>query len=692
MKSLWKFAACIGFCCGVIAFSQPNAGTAQPAKDPLHSWVVAKDPEALEAWIHQRLAEEQAAVARLLAVKGPRTVENTVQPYDDAQNSLAIAGNNAYLQFSLADTAAMRDKGQALAAEIASATTELSLNQEVYKALAAVPLPTNHPATRHYVERALLEYRLSGVDKNAATRKTIRVLQDKITALSLEFGRNIADGTKRIKAAREELAGLPADFIASHKPGPDGMYTLTTDEPDRAPVMDFAKNAALRLRMYLAYDTRAYPKNEQVLRDLLTARQQLAMTLGYAHFADLATADQMIGSAANVERLIEDVDKASRPMAMREYHELLAFAQQREPGLKNISLADASYWTEQYRRAHYAFDAESVRPYFPYAEVQTGILKTAARLFRLEFKPVKDAVVWDSSVATYDVYDAAPDSKGKKLGRIYMDMHPRPGKDKWFSSAPVIPGIVGRELPEGMLVCNFPGGKAGDPGLMEYSDVVVFFHEFGHLMHHILGSQRKWSVAGGFNVEGDFVESPSQMLEEIFHDAGILQSFARNYKTGEVLPAALIAKMNAASAYGRGHWLQRQLIYTTFSLELHDRAPASINFDALWQAAERRYSPFAPVPGTHFYTAFTHLTGYSSNYYTYVLDKVIAIDFFTQFDKRHLLDGPVAMRYRHTVLEPGASKPAAELVKDFLGRSQNMEALEKWMNEEFEPPAEAHQP
>lgn len=687
MKSLGKFAAVLVFCSVVTAFSQPAAGAARPAKDPLHSWVVAKDPAALETWIHQRLAEERASVARLLAVKGPRTVANTVRPYDDALNSLAIAGNNAYLQFSLADAAPMRDKGQALAAEISSAATELSLNPEVYKALAAVPLPANDPATRHYMERALLEYRLAGVDKDAATRKTIRALQDKITALSLEFGRNIADGTKQIKATREELAGLPADFIASHKPGPDGTYTLTTDEPDRAPVMDFAQSEALRLRMYLAYNTRAYPKNEPVLRDLLTARQQLASILGYAHYADLATADQMIGSAAGVERLIAAVDKASRPTAMREYRELLAFAQQREPGLKNISLADASYWTEQYRREHYAFDAESVRPYFPYAEVQAGILKTAARLFRLEFKPVNDAVVWDPSVATFDVYDAAPGSKGKKLGRIYLDMHPRQGKDKWFSSSPVVPGIVGRQLPEGMLVCNFPGGKAGDPGLMEYSDVVVFFHEFGHLMHHILGSQRKWSAAGGFDVEGDFVESPSQMLEEFFHDAGILQSFARDYKTGAVLPAVLIAKMNAASAYGRGRWLQRQLIYTTYSLELHDRAPASIDFDALWQAAERRYSPFTPVAGAHFYTAFSHLTGYSSNYYTYVLDKVIAIDFFAQFDKRRLLDGPVAMRYRRTVLEPGASKPAAELVKDFLGRPENMGAIEKWMNQEFEAPA-----
>jgi thimet oligopeptidase len=393
----------------------------------------------------------------------------------------------------------------------------------------------------------------------------------------------------------------------------------------------------------------------------------------------------MIGSPKNLEQLIQQVDEVSRPAAKKEYALLLAFAKKQQQGLESISESDAGYWSEQYRRAKYSFDAQSVRPYFPYDEVQAGILKTASRLFHVTFKPVKGAVVWDKSVDTFDVYDAAEGSGEKLLGRIYLDMHPREGKDKWFSSGPIVPGIHGRQIPEGMLICNFSGGVAGDPGLMQYSEVVTYFHEFGHLMHHILGSQGKWSGAGGFNVEGDFVESPSQMLEEMFHDLAILQSFAKHYQTGETLPTALIAKMNAASAYGRGRWLQQQLVYSSFSLQVHNQAPQSIDFDALWHADSEHFSPFKPVDGTHFFASFTHLTGYTSNYYTYVLDKVIAIDFFSQFDKKNLLDGPTAMRYRRAVLEPGATKPAAELVKDFLGRPQNMDALRNWMNEEFQP-------
>ena len=673
--------------CGAVMMAVSAAalgqGAAQAAGDPLHAWVGGNDPATFDAWVSARLAEAQASVDKLTSVTGAHTVENTLRPYDDAVNQLSLAGNEAYLMFAVGDTAELRNAGQAMTAKISSAATDLSLNQKVYQALAAVPAPAN-AGTKHYLDHTLLEYKLAGVDKDDATRLKVRQLQDKITALSLTFGRNVADDVRKVTVTKAELDGLPADYIARHKPAADGTYTLTTDAPDSRPVFSFAKSADLRMKMFLAYTERAYPKNDQVLLDLLATRQELATTLGYPRYADLAMADQMIGSSSNLKAFLAQVDDASRGPAAKEYAELLAFAKSKQPGLENISLADAGYWTEQYRRAKYDFNAESVRPYFPYTEVEAGILKTAARLFHGEFRAGPDAKVWDPSVSTYDVYDEATGDKGRKLGRIYLDMHPREGKDKWFSSAPMVPGIRGRQLPEGALICNFSGGTAGDPGLMQYSEVVTFFHEFGHLMHHILGGQGEWAGAGGFNVEGDFVEAPSQMLEEMFHDKTILQSFGKNYKTGEVLPAELIDRMNAADAYGRGGWVQSQLLYSTISLDLHDEDPAKVDLDAELKKDYAKFSPYTFVDGDRMYAAFTHLTGYSSNYYTYVLDKVIAIDFFSQFNKANLLDGPTAMRYRRTVLEPGATKPAAELVKNFLGRPQNMEAMKKWMDVQFE--------
>jgi thimet oligopeptidase len=221
---------------------------------------------------------------------------------------------------------------------------------------------------------------------------------------------------------------------------------------------------------------------------------------------------------------------------------------------------------------------------------------------------------------------------------------------------------------------------------MEYSEVVTFFHEFGHLMHHILGSQNEWSQQGGFNVEGDFVEAPSQMLEEMFRSYAVLAPFAKDYKTGATIPESLVAKMNAAGAYGRGGWVQGQLFYSTYSLQLHDQPAAQLEFDEIWRQDHDRFFHTTFVPGAHDFASFTHLTGYASNYYTYVLDKVIAVDFFAQFDPRDLLNGPTAMRYRKTVLEPGATEPAAQLVHDFLGRPQSLDALKAWVNVEFEQP------
>ncbi|MGA2101539.1 MAG: M3 family metallopeptidase [Candidatus Sulfotelmatobacter sp.] len=662
---------------GAFLISTQSRGFSQ--SDPLHIWVGKLDRPAAEKWVGDHLAKEQKDVDTLLAVKGARTIENTLRPFDDAQNELGIAGSEAYLMFAVAPQKDVRDAGQALAQKIQEANTVLYLNQDVYRALAAIDLSAADPATRHYVERTLLEYRLAGVDKDAAVRAQVKKFQDHITEEALKFGRTLQENPNHVVVKdKAELDGVPADFIAAHPPAADGSITLSTDETDYAPVMTYATSDDLRKRMYMAYNTRAYPANKDVLLDVLKTRYELARILGYPTFADLATADQMIGTAANMKAFLNDVDVASRSASHREYDMLLAFARQKQPGLSAIPAYGRTHWADQYARATFNFDSQSVRPYFTYDRVQQGILDTAAKLFHVSFKPAPDAPVWDPSVSAWSVFDG-----DQLVGRIYLDMHPRDGKDKWFSSSPVVPGIKGRQLPEGVLICNFAGGKPGDPGLMQYDDVVTFFHEFGHLMHNILGGQQAWSGITGFSTETDFVEAPSQMLEEFFRDPGILRSFATHYQTNEVLPLDLIDRMNRASAFGRAGWVQGQLFYSTYSLDVHDRAPDQVDLDAILRADYTRFFPYPFVDGDRFYTGFGHLMGYTSNYYTYVLDKVIAIDFFSQFDKSNLLGGEAAMRYRRAVLEPGGSKPGTELVRSFLGRAQNLDAFKAWMDEEF---------
>jgi thimet oligopeptidase len=666
------------------SFAQPAPAPApvKPA-DPLHAWVGLKTPADLANFLQWHIAEERRLIAQMLAVKGPRTEANTLEPFDRASWHLTLAGNETGIMFEVNPHAEIRDKAQALVQVLSKEGTDLALNQDVYNALKAVDTSKSDAATRHYLDRTLLEYRLAGVDKDQATRDKIRKLQDQATELSLKFSRTVQDDVRKVTVTdKAELDGLPADYIARHKPDATGAITLTTDSPDMSPVMSYAKSPKLRREMYLAYMNRAYPSNESVLRDLLTTRQGIANTLGYPTWADLATADQMIGSAANMKSFLDQVDVASRDRAAKESALLQNWVKAKDPGALPITQSDSGYWGEQYRRANYDFDSQSVRPYFAYGEVEAGILKTASRLFHIEFKAAPDAPVWDPSVHAYDVLDG-----GEKAGRIYLDMHPREGKDKWFSEAGLIPGIKGVQLPEATLVCNFSGGLAGDPGLMEFSEVVTFFHEFGHMMHEVLGGHQRWAGQSGITTEGDFVEAPSQMLEEMFHDPTILQSFARDYQTGKVMPLDVIDRMNRADYYGRANWVQRQLLFSTFALQVHELPPATIDFTELQEKDSARFNPYVYVPGNHFFAAFTHLTGYTSNYYTYVLDKVIAVDFFAAFDPKNLLDGPTALRYRRAVLEPGSSKPAADLVKDFLGRPQSIDALKAWMDKEFQPPA-----
>src|SRR5665213_1611687 len=370
---------------------------------------------------------------------------------------------------------------------VAEAAVQLSLNQQVYHALSSIDLAHADASTRHYVERTLLQYRLAGVDQDLPTRQRIQQLQERITELGLNFGRNVQEHVNTVVVTDvAELDGLPEDFLARHAPDANGHRTLTTDYPDYQPVMTFAKSDALRRRMFLAYNTRAYPANKQILMEILATRQQLAATLGFRSWADFATADQMMGSAANVKTFLAELDDASRLGASREYAMVLDFARRHRPGLTAIDASSAMYWYEQYRRSAFDFNSQSVRPYFPYERVQQGILDTAAKLFHVEFRPAPQdgpdaAPIWDSSVTAWDVYDHRPqsnvaeepksprqepenlgkigDSKLQKIGRFYLDMHPREGKDKWFSAFPLVPGIQGVQVPEAALICNFPSGN-----------------------------------------------------------------------------------------------------------------------------------------------------------------------------------------------------------------------------------------
>lgn len=640
-------------------------------------WAARPNAAAFESAEAARIETATRLIAKLKSHKGARTVSNTLAPYDEALQQINSAQYFSMLIEAVHPEAAFRDRAAAMTRRVNDVRTNMSLDPELYKALAALKLEHEDAATRYYVQRQLLQFRLGGVDKDEATRNRLKVINDQLTDQQSKFERNINDGQLSVDVSDpHELDGLPQDYIDSHKPGKDGLIKITTDYPDLFPALQFAKSDALRRRLFTAMDSRAYPANRDVMRSMLASRYEMATLLGFGSWADYNAADKMIGSGARIAEFIEQLDRATRPGAVREFQMVLAEKRKVDPSATEVSDHERSYFQEQLRRSKFDFDSQSVRPYFPYMRVRQGVIDTASALFHVSFRQERGAPAWDPGVETWDVID-----KGAVIGRFYLDMHPRPGKFSHAEMVPLFDGIRGRQLPEAALLCNFPAPTTTDAGLMSPDDVQVFFHEFGHLMHMILAGKQQWAGISGISMEADFVEAPSQMLEELIRSPQVLAGFAKHYQTGAPIPAELVQRMNRASAFGRATYIARQNVFSALSYDIYKTKPAAVDVDAISESDSRRYSLYTPTPDTHMYASFGHLAGYSSAYYTYMWDKVIALDFFSQFDAANPLSGDASTRYRRSVLEPGGSVSANDLVKNFLGRPQNMQALQRWIDE-----------
>ena len=640
-------------------------------------WTGQRDAASFIKLQEDRLTRAKQSLDRMLAVTGKRTIENTLKPYDEMMTYLDAVGNQASLIKEVHPDESVRTAAEKISQKAEAFNTEVSLNRAVYDAIAAVDLTGADSETCYYVERTLRDFRLAGVDKDEATRKRIKELRDELVVIGQEFARNIRDDKGAVIAnSVAELDGLPADYIARHKPGPDGKITFTTDYSDYLPIVSYAKNEDLRKRMFMAYYNRAYPQNMAVLDRMIAKRYELANLVGFTNWADYITADKMVGSGKNAAMFIDRIDEASECMATKEYRTLLTRKQKDVPAAKVVNAWERDYYSELVRQSDYNFDSQSVRPYFQYDRVKQGLLDVTSKLFGVTFQPAKNVPVWHPSVEAYEMLEG-----GKVVGRFYLDMHPRTGKYNHAAEFSTRTGIAGQQIPEATLVCNFPGGDPNDPGLMEHDDVQTFFHEFGHLIHELFAGRHKWVGVGGTRVEQDFLEAPSQMLEEWTWDPATLRLFAKHYQTNEPIPVELVKQMRRASEFGKAVEVRNQMFYAKLSLSIYDRPPADVNTDALLKTLWEKYRPYPFVDGTHRQTSFGHLENYSAVYYTYMWSLVIAKDMFSQFDKSNLESPVVAKRYRDNVLAPGGSQPANKLVESFLNRPFNFNAWQAWLEQ-----------
>jgi thimet oligopeptidase len=635
-----------------------TAAEAAPSSIPL-ILTGAPSAAAINARCNMYVARSTAMRTALERSKAKPSLATTLAAYDRLGELIGDANGEVGFYREVSPTAASREAGEKCEVRMASENTKLSLSRPIYEHLKAIPTPGD-AATRLYLTRTLSAFERAGIGLDAAGRAKAQALGDEVSKLNTEFEANIPKGQRTITATVAELEGLPQDFIAGRKTGADGKITLKTDSTDYVPVMSYAKDSGLRERFYRAYNLRAYPQNDLVLRNLINKRGELARLVGRPNYATLNFEDRMLNTPDKVQALLDDMSAAAKPAGERDYAKKLAMLQQLQPRATRLQPWESGYVSNLVQKQSYGYDRQEARKYFTYGKVRDGILGLTENLFNVDIRPWKTPT-WDKLVEAYKVYD-----HGKLIGRFYFDAHPRPGKYEHANAIPIRAGTQS-SLPLGALVFNVPNG------LIEHGDVVTFLHEYGHLLHHIFGGQNQRSAGlSGIATEWDFVEAPSQMLENWVYDYDTLKNFAVD-ASGHTIPRELVEKMNKARYFDLGMADMRQLGLSNIALQFYLR-PAPADLGTAAREYDAKYDLLPPAPGTQPQDSFPHLASYGAAYYTYRWSVVIADDMFTQFQKNGLRDHATAARYRRLVLAPGGSKPAAELVSDFLGRPISLDA------------------
>lgn len=606
----------------------------------------------------------------LEARSGAASIAGDFQAYDDLSNVLMLGTGEMGVINATHPDKAIRDAAQVCSSKLSQVQTDVSLSRPIYDRLAAIPTAGLDRPAAYILGKTLRDYRLAGVDKDAATRAKIAALQKQITDAGLAFDRNIAEDRSEITlASADDLAGMPQDYIDAHKPGADGLIHIGTDYPDVFPLMKFASKESTRKAMFLAFRNRAWPANDGPLEALIAKRDALAKLLGYPSFAALDTADKMIGTPRHVQAFLDSIAEAAIPASQRDDAALLAEQERLNPSEVSLQPWNVSYLTNIVQKQRYGLDAAEVRQYFTYAKARDGIFALVHDLFGADIQPWKGAHFWAADVEGYELYD-----HGKLVGRFFLDMHPRRGKYSHAETAPVRVGLASGQLPFGGLICNFPA-----TGPMQHGDVTTFLHEFGHLIHFLYSGHQRYAVQSMLSLQWDFVEAPSQLLEEWTWDYDTLKRFASNAR-GEPIPAALVARMNAARHFGEASRWRQQLGYANVSLGYYNQAPG-FGLESMYRKLNDQYASIPTPDGIHPYASFGHLNGYSAHYYTYAWSKAIALDLFSRFKAEGMRNPKVAMAYRKGVLDPGGSEDANELIEHFLGRPMSTQAFQQMLQE-----------
>ena len=628
------------------------------------------------------IAAADAAVAEIVnRPASERTFANTVQALDDVQTRFFIDARMPGFMAQVSTDPEVREIGRRASADLGNWYDRLYKREDVFAVLkdmeARGVAPDGEGA--RYLEKLLRDYRRSGMDLPTADRARLAEIDEELNELGIEFQQNINDDESRLFFTLEECAGVPQEHLDSLPRAGDLVVVRLISSVAR-PFWEQCEVEDTRAKISTSFAFRAGEKNVAVLERMLRLRAEKAHLLGYADIAEYETEVKMAEDPDTVWGFYEELRPKLRVKALADFEEFQG-AKREHTGDPTAVLEswDFSFYKAWLMRERYAVDTQKVREYFPVEQVTQGIFDVTQDLFGLRFEEVTEEAraqrrTWHEDVHLYEVYDRDTD---ELLGSFFTDLHPREGKYTHAAQFPLEPrkrwvdGSLNRPIVA--LVCNFSKPTADRPALLSHSEVRTFFHEFGHCLHSIL-TEAEYAEFSGTSVARDFVEAPSQMLENWIWDAGVLGRFARHYETGEPLPDEVLDGLVAARNLGSGLSTEGQVFLGMLDFTYHTDPDGELDTTAVRKdvyAETRLFTPIE-VPGQ---ASFGHLVGYNAGYYGYLWSLVYAADMFSRFEAEGIMNPATAREYREKVLAKGGTADALDLVRDFLGREPSSDAF-----------------
>ncbi len=647
--------------------------------------------EHVEPAMDALIARSQAAIQAIIDAEGPRTWANTMQALEDATEALELAFGMVGHLDSVAHEEALSGAYYAVTPKVTAFFSSIALNADLYEALKAYAATEEAQALtgiqRRFLDKTLEDFVRHGAELPEAQKTRLAELQSELAIAGNTFAQNSLKATAawtHLVTDPSELAGVPESMMgllkqSAEQAGQEG-WLVTLQAPSVMAILTHADNAALREKVWRAYSTRATSgelDNGPVIEKMLALRAEMASLLGYDTFADYILADRMAKTGAAAQSFLDDLDDRSRAMFQAENDSLRAFVRH-TTGSDDLAPWDIGYQAEKQRKALYDLDEEALRPYFPLDTVLSGLFELVHRLYGITVEP-SDLPAWHEDVRTYKVLE-----NGRHIGSFYADFFPRSNKraGAWMNAF-----ITGKPQADGTLsphlglICGNMTPPVGDrPSLLTHREVETVFHEFGHLLHHLLTTVPIRSLAGT-NVAWDFVELPSQIMENWTWNRQTLDLISGHVDTGEPLPGELFDRMLKARNFRSANAMMRQLGFGQLDMALHTAYDPERDgpVQPYVLGIHKRYSAVAPPADYAMVNAFGHLfsspTGYAAGYYSYKWAEVLDADAFSAFEKEGLFDREVGTRFRDTLLSQGNAEEPADLFQAFMGRAPDPEAL-----------------